>query len=126
MTNNISNVEITITNTKGLTYKELRDLYMARKEETQENIPIILGENVNKEFTIPELAAILEAPPKAVSAMITQSALVVSILNNKYKCRIRRGEKRLAKTYINIDNPNDVIHVTSKCVTYRAEKNVRD
>lgn len=120
-----NNVEITITNTKGFTYKELRDLYMARKEETKKNIPIILGENVNKEFTVPELAAILEVPPRAVSAMITQSILVDAILNDKYKCRIRRGQKRLVKTYVNVDNPNDVIHVTTSCVTYRAEKNVR-
>lgn len=125
MTHNVNNAEITITNTNGLTYKELRDLYMARKKETAENIAIILGANVEKEFTLPELAAILEAPPRTVSAMINQSSLVDIMLKNRYNCRIRHGEKPLAKTYVNVDNPNDIIHVTSKCVTYRAEKNVR-
>ena len=120
-----NNTEITITKTKGLTYKELRDLYMARKEETAKNIAIVLGENVDKEFTTSELAAILEAPPRAVSAIINQNSVVDSILNHQYNCRIIRGQRPLKKTYINIDNPNDVIHVTSKCVTYRAEKNVR-
>lgn len=120
-----NNVEITITNTKGLTYKELRDLYMARKDETAKNIATVLGGNPDKEFTTSELAAILEAPPRAVSAMIAQSFYIESILNNQYNCRIRRGKRPVAKTYINVDNPNDVIHVTTSCVTYRAEKNVR-
>lgn len=118
-------VEITITNTKGLTYKELRDLYMARKKETAENIAIVLGANVEKEFTLPELAAILEAPPRTVSAMINQSSAVDSMLNCRYNCRIKRGKKRLVKTYVNVDNSNDIIHVTTSCVTYRAERNVR-